>query len=79
MQSVFLLNNPTPPLPPSLRCASRIFDLTDANPDGRRGEASIDKRYEEGNTIIFGMLRPYQIYNNNHVNGIKKVRVCQCL
>jgi len=51
--------------------------MTAANPDARRGEASIDGRNRDGNTIIFGMLRPYRIHNNDHVNGIKKVCVCQ--
>ena len=43
----------------------------------RRGEASIDKRNGEGNAIIFGMLRPYRICNNNHVHVVKKIRVWQ--
>ena len=42
----------------------------------RRGEASIDGRNREGNTIIFGMLRPYTNHNSIQTKA-KKALVCQ--
>ena len=46
------------PVCASLLCQVQLRTLTHANPDGRRGEASIYKRNGEGNAIVLGCFAP---------------------